>query len=303
MFARIVKEFFRASGRMLGSVLRLLPRNVQLSTAREARRLIYALPPRVQFLAYEFSDELIRCFLAHEEEPVLIEKKVGDGVLDLDIRCKTQRQIYLEKAYEGNVLKYILQNLKSRMTFVDVGANIGYYAVLTGLIVGEDGCVLAFEPEEMNRTWLAANLKRNKLKNVRVFAEALSDTAGKTLLYLNEKNEGGHSLLRERGTVTQSISTAVFDELFRDMVSPCTHIDLIKIDVEGFELHVLLGMKETLQSQKPAIVCEVSAHHKEIFQFMKNIGFRAYVLDAFGKAHMCQDLAPRGARNYLFKSV
>jgi FkbM family methyltransferase len=237
--------------------------------------------------------------LSGDSEPVLKVRGVGEGLLQLDIRHKTQRQMYLEVVYEPQVFNYIVTYLKPGMVFVDVGANVGYYTVAAGCLVGEKGCVLAFEPEKKNRARLKANLTRNNLKNVHVFSEALSNMKGAALLYLNEENEGGHSLLSERGGITESVFSTVFDELLRSVSSLCRGVDLIKIDVEGFEKNVLQGMKGTLQHHEPAVVCEVSSNHQEVFDFMHDLGFSASTFSAEGLIP-CRRPVSEGARDYLF---
>lgn len=65
--------------------------------------------------------------------------------------------------------------LKPGMTFVDVGANIGYYTLLAERIIGPSGTVIAFEPEPKNFALLSKTVSLNNLPNVRIYQQAVSD--------------------------------------------------------------------------------------------------------------------------------
>lgn len=136
--------------------------------------------------------------------------------------------------------------LKKGMTVVDVGANIGWYTLLSAILVGKDGLVLAFEPESTNYSLLAKSVKENQFKQVKIFNQCLSDTTGPKTLYLSDYS-GMHSIARP----TKNKMTVMSSELDKTVQElDIRTIDLIKIDVEGAEPEVLWGARGLLEESR-----------------------------------------------------
>jgi len=130
------------------------------------------------------------------------------------------------------------------MNVIDIGANIGYYTLLAAKLVGEKGKVFAFEPEPQNHALLLRNIELNGYKNVIALQKAVSSRTGKADLFLN-KASGAHGFLADREDIigVTTVETVSLDEYFEGREYP---IDIIKIDVEGSELPVLLGMQNII---------------------------------------------------------
>lgn len=96
--------------------------------------------------------------------------------------------------YEPDEASVLLRVLKPGDVVADVGANIGFFSVLAGLLVGDSGHVIAFEPESECRAKLAANVERNDLRNVVIKDGAATDCDGPITLYINSDNAGGNAL-------------------------------------------------------------------------------------------------------------
>jgi FkbM family methyltransferase len=145
--------------------------------------------------------------------------------------------------WEPGLTAFFGDRLKPAMTFVDVGAHVGYYAVLAGRLLGPRGLVLAFEPNPRNYELLTANVWRNGLANVVCFPWALSDEAGFTPLYLSPDNSGDHRIYaHEQGRPSVLVRTAALDGILA--IRP--PIDVMKIDVQGVEEAVLRGAAATI---------------------------------------------------------
>jgi FkbM family methyltransferase len=150
--------------------------------------------------------------------------------------------LYVRRAYEPRESAFVRRVLRPGMTVVDVGANLGYYALLAGRAVGPTGRVLAIEPDPQNFELLAENLRANRAGNVSPVNVALGAAPGTALLHRSPDNFGDHRLFGDGTRPTVPVPVVVFDEL----VDRLGFLDLVKIDVQGYEHHVARGMTRTL---------------------------------------------------------
>lgn len=135
--------------------------------------------------------------------------------------------------------------LKEGMTFVDVGANLGYYTLLAARLVGSSGHVFSFEPFPANFQLLERNVNSNGYGNVTLIPKAVSDRSGKATLQIDSNSSGGHSLSHLRGgTRSISIETVTLDDYF---TGNATSIDVVKTDTEGADPAVFRGMTGILR--------------------------------------------------------
>nr|WP_281386461.1 FkbM family methyltransferase [Jiangella mangrovi] len=141
--------------------------------------------------------------------------------------------------------------------FYDIGANIGFFALLAAREVGPDGAAYAFEAVAEIAAAAERNAALNDLRNVTVVTAAVSDTDGTAELLLTT-HPGGATLaggqtppdLRGR----RAVDTVRLDTLLaQDRVRPPK---VVKIDVEGAEAAVLAGMAGILETHRPALICE-----------------------------------------------
>ena len=135
---------------------------------------------------------------------------------------------------------------------VDVGGNVGVYACI-GAARSPSGRVVTFEPVPANLAFLRRNVAANGLDSrVEIVEAALSDEPGEAPIFLAD-SIGTHSLSRENAESEREIKVRVttLDEHLRGR-----SVDLIKIDVEGFDGHVLRGGRELLRSQRPTLLLE-----------------------------------------------
>lgn len=159
-------------------------------------------------------------------------------------------------AYEDDVLEVIEKNLGPGDVFYDIGANVGVFSFIAATLVGENGAVLAFEPEENNLTCLRRSMERASLANLTLHDCALGAEDGE----MTFDRRGGAFSGRLVDTGDDGVGMAVrvgvrsIDSLVDDGAPPPT---LLKIDVEGGEGAVLEGAARTLRVHKPAVLCEM----------------------------------------------
>src|SRR5262249_44198555 len=161
-------------------------------------------------------------------------------------------------------------------TFVDVGANIGYYTLVAARIVGAAGAVYAFEPNAPIRERLERHIALNGLSNVVVSAEAVSAETGEIGFYasVNPENQGSSSLLPGEGLGAEQIVPAVaLDDL---VARHRRRFDLLKMDVEGAELQLFAGGKSLLASaHAPALLFE-STHLAPALDLLRGHGYQVF---------------------------
>jgi FkbM family methyltransferase len=143
---------------------------------------------------------------------------------------------------------------------VDLGANIGYYTLLASKKVGKSGRVYSFEPEPENYKLLLKNLKLNNACNVIPLQKAVLNREGTIKLYLDKGNPEGHTIIPLSPNSSKrfiEVECIVLDKYFKGR-----KIDVIKMDVEGAEYLVLLGMTKLIDENKTvSLFVEFSPNH------------------------------------------
>lgn len=173
----------------------------------------------------------------------------------LELADYIQRSMYLD-AFEPHETRMVQTYLKPGMTVVDVGANVGYYTLMAASIVGEEGQVHAFEPSPYAFARLHATICNNHISQVRLVQAALGDQRGQARLFLPAQI-GNHTptLLGEDVRHAVEVPIRTLDEYVRQ--HNIERIDLLKLDVEGFEPNVIAGARETIGAGKiRAVLCE-----------------------------------------------
>jgi len=199
--------------------------------------------------------------------------------------------LMLDDIHEPAETRCMRDHLLPGGTFVDIGANIGYHTVLGATIVGERGRVYAFEPEPVNFETLKRNIELNNLRNVVAEAKACSERAGTLDLHIDKTNAGGHHLHDSlEASEAVSISAITLDDYFRDLEGS---IDLIKMDIQGYESVALRGMLNLLGSEKRVkIITEFdapmisAAGHSptDFLATLQSLGYRFTILSDYGKS-------------------
>ncbi|WP_263770466.1 FkbM family methyltransferase [Propionivibrio soli] len=156
--------------------------------------------------------------------------------------------------YEPYTTAIAVGALRSGDMAIDVGAHVGYFAVLFRLCAGERGSVLAFEPMPNTYRGLLRNVLGNRFRNLMVLPLALSDTGGEATFFLDSKNEGESSLVPRDGK-SCVVQVSSLDDLFRDGLEQRPRV--LKLDAEGVELKILKGGARFFASHAPdLVICE-----------------------------------------------
>jgi len=145
--------------------------------------------------------------------------------------------LFCPQLYDWVEIECLRKRLKPGNTFLDAGANVGFYSLIAAQLVGDAGTVIAVEADPNNGARLATNIKVSGAKNVRLANVGLSDKTEVLELGLNTTgNRSGHSFLSDSTAKVKVQCKTLTDVLLSEGVQK---LDGAKMDIEGFEFKVL----------------------------------------------------------------
>lgn len=196
-----------------------------------------------------------------------------------------------ERWFEPNVREVFLKYVQPGMNIIDIGANIGYYTILAAKRIGNNGRVLAIEPQPSVYQNLRRNVSLNDLNsNVTTFQIAASNKEGEVVFHVPEvglealASQQLNGRFESKATITLPCRR-VDDVVFENQIG---HVDLVKIDAEGAELSIFEGMSSVLSGEKkPVLIFEANEKNTEpfgysVFDLLKRVheyGYRLKQLD------------------------
>jgi len=192
--------------------------------------------------------------------------------------------------FEEAVCLYIINHLKEGMTFIDIGAHFGFFTLLGSHLVGPKGRVLAFEPTPSTCRQLQKNIANySEHPNIQIFNCAAYNEEREIKFYdygiqYSALNSGFGIRRKDAAAFAKNeikVEARKLDNILKE--GGIDHVDLIKIDAESSEIHVLKGMAETLNGSRPALILEVGdfeiegvPRSKEIVAWLQGMGYSPY---------------------------
>lgn len=153
--------------------------------------------------------------------------------------------------HEPHVSRFLSAVLRPGDRVVDGGAHIGYLSLQMARSVGPSGAVHAFEPDPVNFRLLERNVAANDFPTIMPVQAALWSSCGRARLYLREDHHADHRLWDPGdGRPSVDVATVTLDSYFAGDDRP---LRLVKLDVQGAELHALRGM-ERLLDRDPGLI-------------------------------------------------
>jgi FkbM family methyltransferase len=158
----------------------------------------------------------------------------------------TERGALFNPDYNREELDFLREHTPGGGVFVDVGANVGTYALALARHVGPRGEVIAVEPHPKIHERLAFNRSASGFAQVKLVAAAASDADGELMIATDDDNLGASHIVSDGPSVTGGLSADAIKvpamRLQRILEEAgATRVDALKIDVEGFEDRVLIG--------------------------------------------------------------
>ena len=179
--------------------------------------------------------------------------------MEFDVTDVIQRLMYFGQ-YEPVQSQWVRDILTPGDFFLDIGANVGHYTTLAARLVQDRGRVLAFEPSPYAYKKLSAVVQQNQITQVSLFQCAAGEAPGDLDLYLPcEDYLHSPSLVKSNPSYTPvKVKVCRLDD--HHALGPTRIIDLMKVDVEGFEPNVLNGMKTLLRAGNVRnLMCEFNS--------------------------------------------
>jgi FkbM family methyltransferase len=187
---------------------------------------------------------------------------------------------YILGTSEPRVQAAIAKLVRPGMTVYDVGANVGFLAMISARLTGPGGRVLCFEPVPGNARWIEHNARLNDFGQVSVRPEALGGEDGEARFLVSSVSGWGklESVGASTGDPAGEILVAVrrLDGLLAGGALP--RPDFIKMDVEGAEADVLAGARETLRRDGPTLLIELHGTNEPVARALADVGYEGCVL-------------------------
>jgi FkbM family methyltransferase len=203
------------------------------------------------------------------------------GVIDVygsRLRLDPEDSLYLgSHDYELYATKLVMGLLRPGDIAVDVGAMIGYYTVILAKRVGPNGRVYAFEPDVENFALLESNVQMNGYSHVECRNVLVGAESGPGKLWRATTNRGDHRAFATADREAVDVEIVALDDVIDRPV------DIVKIDVQGYEPFVLDGMRGVIERSPqlamlvefcPALISEAGADPERLLRHLRDAGFQ-----------------------------
>lgn len=171
--------------------------------------------------------------------------------------------LLLDGFWEIWLTMFIARMIKPGMNVIDVGANFGYYSVLTAELVGPTGKVIAIEPNHDTTAFLKRTIRLNGYDDRTVVIESAvgNNPDNAALLFTPHAEPKNATIVATAEQVDQTLGslTNVSSCTIDSLLPQIGRVDFIKIDAEGAEHDIFLGMRQTIEIHDPDIVLEFNA--------------------------------------------
>lgn len=204
-----------------------------------------------------------------------------------------------------------LQFARISNAILDIGANVGIYSILSAK-VNEHASIYAFEPNGVNANRLRKNIELNRLSNVYAVERAVGDKTGDIRFTvpvdaiisdsssaLEDFSKSSYNGMMKWKTI--SVPQTSIDDFIQS--KNLTEINLVKIDVEGYEMMVFQGARQCIQRYRPVIQCEIFVDdvRKKFFDsFMLDYGYTVYTLVEAGLLRLDRGIHEQSGQNFIF---
>lgn len=214
---------------------------------------------------------------------VVCDTVVDEVYMIINFNGGIGEQIFYKGVYHYNLTQFFQNIVKPGWICIDGGANIGWFTCLLARSVGKNGRVFGFECNPFVFKSLKKNVGLNCFDNVCCYPLALGKKKEikKFICYEHEGHghfdDGRNNVGNIKDVITVDVES--LDNLFKKKYFD--RVDLIKLDVEGFEFDILLGAIDILKHFHPIIVFEYN-NQKDSLGFLSDLNYNLFLLDDMG---------------------
>jgi FkbM family methyltransferase len=226
---------------------------------------------------------------------------------------QVSRVVYLSGTYEPNTLRVIRTGLRPGSVLIDAGANAGLVSMAAASWVGASGRVIALEPSAREFARLTRHVALNGLSQVTAIRAAVTAVPGPQTLHVASAATAGGNTLGARFAYPGIVAAGdeIVDGVTLNQLADALHlptVDVVKLDVEGSEVHALQGAAGLLRRHRPTLVVEVCATALEghgtsvamLGTVLRDAGYRAFEIDdGSGALRAVAELPADGDRNVV----
>jgi len=209
------------------------------------------------------------------------EVVINGIIYNLDLRHFIDRRFFFQKKYEEelfNPMVNIIQKYKIDY-FLDIGSCWGLYSLRLSNI-DKNLNILAFDPINRNINRLNISIKKNNIKNIKLYHTAIGSTKGSIELGATEDYSPNYKINEKKSVILEKCEINFLDNLF----SYDNKYLILKIDTEGYEYEVLKGAEKLLTNNKCYCQIEIVEKNKsEIFSFLNAINYKLISINKVNK--------------------
>jgi FkbM family methyltransferase len=195
--------------------------------------------------------------------------------------------------------KFLISLHLNNCVVYDIGGGYGIFTLFFAKTVGEKGRVITFEPNPDLYNNIVENVKLNGFKNVKVLQIALGRKRSKEILVFSRLSPATGTLHNSLKVAIAEQSEVMVTEVYLDtldnqiLIHDLPKPDFVKIDVQGLELDVLIGMTKTIEKFKPKLLIEVHGGHpkwrldlKKLFDYLCTKNYSSYHVESSRKVDL-----------------
>jgi FkbM family methyltransferase len=233
-----------------------------LSSTRRATELLERFKPLIGIRPAALSLALLRVFGPDQRRSII---SATNGLrIYADPFTHLGREILTRGSFESETEEVFRRHLKTDGVFLDIGANEGYFSALAGTLVGPGGFVASIEPQSRLRDIIEINLRINNVSRYRVYTNAFGgeDGAEGQINLWPTHNTGASSIVRHYrfNRRAEKFTFISLDRIFTEC--KIDHLDLVKVDVEGYEGQVVRYLAPHLRAKRIGLL--FLDYHREI---------------------------------------
>jgi len=253
------------------------------------------------------------------EKTVVVIKELAPGLrLFVDLADQAIGLNIAREDFEKSELAFVRQSLRLGDSVLDIGANIGFFAMYMALFVGAEGHVHAYEPIAANAELLERSIRENRFGDrITLRRTAVGAVPGEIrLAYVplesGSRNSGGAYVLGADHTASDHQETLSVAMVRLDEEELRRPIRFIKIDVEGAEPFVFRGARELLAADRPIILSEIhpsqlarvsGCRPADLIEEMRDLGYECVLLENSKPGESIRNTEGDAIRSVVFRPL